>query len=277
MLATLIITLREGFEAALIIGIILSYLYKVGLAQETRKVWIGTVLATLMSVVGGFGVFIIMETTAEGLFQQLLEGFAMMIAVIVLTYMVFWMHGGGKGMAASISSKVQGAIGSGSVTALAFLAFVSVIREGIETVLFLIGTTKSSLPIEAFTGGILGLALAIIAGYIVFKSSKKVNIAAFFKWTSVLLLFMAAGMLSNAIGEFHEAEWLPPLVNRIWDTSGYLSEDDFLGGMMMALFGYNSSPSLLQVASYAVYLVSTIYLFFKKPNQSKNGGIQHAR
>lgn len=277
MVATLIVTLREGFEAALIIGIILSYLHKVGMIKETRKVWIGTALALLLSVVGGVGVFTIMETTSEGLFQQLLEGVALMTAVVVLTYMVFWMHGGGKGMANSINAKVKDAVGSNSVTALAVLAFVSVIREGVETVLFLIGTTKSSSPTEAFMGGILGLIIAVVAGYAVFRSSKNVNITAFFKWTSILLLFMAAGMLSNAIGEFHEAQLLPPIAKRIWDTSGYLSEDDFFGGMAMALFGYNSSPSLLQVVSYVIYLSTTMYLFLKKPSKLTNGGIQHAK
>lgn len=278
MLATLIVTLREGVEAALIIGIILSYLHKIGLEREGRKVWLGTALATVLSIVGGFGVFLIMGTTTEGLFQQLLEGFAMLTAVIVLTYMVFWMHGGGKGMTASINAKVQAAVSSSSVTALAVLAFVSVLREGVETVLFLIGTTSSSTPGEALAGGLLGLIMAVVVGYAVFKSSRKVNIAAFFKWTSVLLLFMAAGMLSNAIGEFHEANLLPPIAKRIWDTSGFLSEDDFFGGIMMALFGYNSSPSLFQVISYVSYLAGTMYMFFRTPQKihSTNGGTQHA-
>lgn len=263
MLPTFIITLREGFEAALVIGIIISYLHKVGIPSETKKVWLGTGLAVLLSLIGGFAVYAIFKTTTEGLFQQLLEGIAMSIAVVVLTYMVFWMNGGGKGMTMVINERVKKASSSESILALTVLAFVSVIREGVETVLFLIGTTSTNSPTEALVGGVLGLVFAIIAGYVVFRSSKKLNIALFFKWTSILLLFMAAGMLSNAIGEFHEAQWLPPLAKRIWDTSGLLSEDDFFGGILMAVFGYNSSPSLLQVISYTIYLATTLFVYLK--------------
>lgn len=263
MLAPFLVLLREGVEASLIVSIILAYLKRTGNEREFGKIWMGTGVAVLLSgLFAGLMISVVGRTT-EGPEQMALEGFAMTIAVAVITFMVFWMRRVSRNIKQELQSKVDTALHSKRSFALALLAFVAVIREGAEVVLFLFAAAEASSPLQATLGSFLGLCLAVLIGYLVYKGSARINLKQFFHWTGVFLIIVAAGLVMGGIREFHELGWLPRIVQSVWDTSGYLSEDSVVGGLARALLGYDSSPSLLEVLGYCSYLVIAMAAFLK--------------
>ncbi|MEE8391115.1 MAG: FTR1 family protein, partial [Anaerolineae bacterium] len=163
MIASLLITLREGLEAALIVGIVLSVLRKLGHADRSRPVWAGVLVAVVVSVAIGL-VLNGLGVTFEGRGEEIFEGVAMLLAAVVLTWMIFWMQRQGRQIQAELESDVRRAVTTGSAWALFGLAFVAVVREGIETVLFLTAAAFSATPAQTLTGGALGLIAAVVLG-----------------------------------------------------------------------------------------------------------------
>lgn len=264
MAASLLITLREGLEAALIVGIILAYLAKTGNRDKSGPVWAGTLLAVLLSVLVGAIIFLT-AGEFEGRAEELFEGTAMFTAAGVLTYMIFWMRKQSINIRAHLQAQVNTALASGSRAALAVLAFVAVGREGIETALFMFAATKAASPSAATAGGLLGLGAAAVLGYLLYRGTYRLNLRAFFNTTSVLLLLFAAGLLAHGIHEFSEAGLLPVLVEHVWDTNPILNEGSTLGGFLKALFGYNGNPSLLEVLGWVAYLGAIGWAYFRPP------------
>jgi high-affinity iron transporter len=254
MLASFLITLREGLEAALIVGIVLSVLRKLGQTDKNRFVWFGVGAAMLTSVAAGT-LLRVLGIAFEGRGEELFEGFAMLLAAGVLTWMIFWMQRQGRQVQAELERDVRRAVTAGSTGALFGLAFVAVVREGIETALFLTAGAFSTTPAQTVIGGLLGLALAVVLGWLIFAAGKQVNVRAFFRGTSVLLLLFAAGLLAHGIHELQEASLLPTIVEHIYDVNPILNENSTLGTFLKALLGYNGNPSLLEMLSYASYLV----------------------
>lgn len=265
MAASLLITLREGLEAALIIGIILAYLAKTGNQNKSGVVWLGVGLAVAMSVVIGAIIFL----TAGGLTgrsEAIFEGAAMFTAAGILTTMIFWMRRQAITLRAHLQAQVSTALATGSLGALAVLAFVAVGREGIETALFMFAATKTATPLAATVGGLLGLLSAAVLGYLLYRGTYRLNLRAFFNVTSVLLLLFAAGLLAHGIHEFHEAAVIPPVIEAVWDTNAVLHERSTLGSFAKALFGYNGDPSLVEVLAYAGYLLLVGWAYFRPPS-----------
>jgi high-affinity iron transporter len=200
-----IVTLREGFEASLVLGLILAYLVKTGQhGHYARHVWIGTAAALAASVLIGTTLFIAvgeLEGTAETLF----EGTAMILAASVLTWMVFWMRKQSRTIGGHIRAQVQDAIYSGSAIALATVAFVAVAREGIETALFLFAATSESSPVTTVIGGMLGLLGASMLGVLFYRGAIKINLRSFFTVTGMLVIGLAAYLLFNGIHEIGES------------------------------------------------------------------------
>ena len=262
MAASLLITLREGLEAALIIGIILAYLSKTGNRERGAAVWAGTLGAVVLSVLVGGAIFLT-AGEFEGRAEQLFEGTAMFTAVGVLTYMIFWMRRQAINIRAHLVAQVSSALEMGGAFALGFLAFVAVGREGIETALFMFAATKTASPLAAMTGGLLGLAAAVVLGYLLYRGTYRMNLRAFFNVTSVLLLLFAAGLLAHGIHEFHEAGLIPPVVEHLWDINAVLSETSTVGSFLKALFGYNGNPSLIEVLAWVGYLGLLGWAYFR--------------
>jgi len=260
----LLITLREGLEAALIVGIILAYLAKTGNRGRNGAVWAGTAGAVVVSVLAG-GLIFLTAGSIEGRAEELFEGIAMLTAAGVLTYMIFWMRRQAINIRAHLQAQVNYALQSGSALALGLLAFVAVGREGIETALFIFAATKAASPFAATAGGLLGLAAAVVLGYFLYRGTYRLNLRAFFNVTSVLLLLFAAGLLAHGLHEFHEAAVIPPLVEQVWNTNPVLSESSILGGFLKALFGYNGNPSLVEVLAWAGYLIVVGWAYFRPP------------
>lgn len=269
MLASLLITLREGLEAALIIGIILAYLARTGNRQSFKPVWLGTSLAVLVSLIAGAVVYLVAgEFTGRA--EEIFEGLAMFVAAGILTWMIFWMRKQAVNIKAHLHAQIQSVLTSGSSRGLVILAFVVVVREGIETVLFLFAATRvAESPLLFTVGGFLGLAIAIVIGYSIYKGSSKLNLRTFFNVTSLVLIFFAAGLLAYGIHEFIEAGIIPPLVEHVWDINHILSEKSTFGLFLKAILGYNANPSLIEVIAYPLYLALALGSYFRPIKVSK--------
>ncbi len=263
MLSSFLITLREGLEAALIIGIILAYLARTDNRQGFKSVWLGASLAILVSLIAGATIYLL-AGEFSGQAEEIFEGFAMFVAVGVLTWMIFWMRKQAINIKVHLHAQIRSVLTSGSALGLIVLAFVVVVREGIETVLFLFAATRvAESPLLFTVGGFLGLVIAIGIGYSIYKGSSKLNLRTFFNATSVVLIVFAAGLLAYGIHEFIEAGIIPPLVDPVWDINHILSEKSTLGLFLKAILGYNGNPSLVEVIAYPVYLALALGFYFR--------------
>ncbi|WP_298842718.1 FTR1 family iron permease [Clostridium sp.] len=269
MFNVFIITLREGVEIAIVLAIIMSYLKQLGQTKETGKVWLGAGVAALISVLAALGIFFVLGVTEIGGFQIILEGALKIIAVFMLTWMTIWMKKQGGNISGGLKRQIQVAISHGSTWALASLAFVSVLREGIETVLFIVGSAQETSAIATVSGTILGFGVAAILGYILYKGTHNLPLKSFFNAMSILLIFMAAGLLSGGIHEFQELHMIPEVIEHVWSTKAILDQKSTVGGMLKAIFGYADSPNLVQVIVYWLYLIGAFYAYFK-PSKLKN-------
>ena len=263
MLSALLITLREGLEAALIIGIILAYLARTDNRQSFKSVWLGVSLAMLASLIAGAAIYLL-AGEFSGQAEEVFEGIAMFLAVGVLTWMIFWMRRQAVDIKAHLQTQIQSVLTSGSSLGLATIAFVVVVREGIETVLFLFAATRvAESPILFTAGGFLGLVIAVGIGYSIYKGTSRLNLRTFFNVTSLVLIFFAAGLLAYGIHEFIEAGIIPPLVDPVWDINHILSEKSTFGLFLKAILGYNGNPSLVEVVAYPVYLALVLGFYFR--------------
>jgi len=252
MLASFLITLREGIEAALIVAVVLSYLRKVGAQSLLKPVYLGVVAALLASVAAG-SVFLLLSVEFEGTGEQLFEGTTMLIAAVVLTTMIFWMRDNSREYSEGLKRRVEAALSGKESFGLTALVFVSILREGIETVLFLGSASFNASGFQTVVVGAIGIAAAVAIGVAIIVYSRKMSIKTFFDATGVFLIFFAAGLVSRALGEFQEAGLVPAVVEHLWDTSGFISDGGSLGSTLATLFGYTSSPSLIQVIGYLGY------------------------
>jgi high-affinity iron transporter len=258
MIAAALITLREGLEAALVVGIVLSVLRQLGQTDRSRQVWGGVAAAVVVSVAAGLALNGL-GVAFEGRGEEIFEGIAMLLAAGVLTWMIYWMRRQGRQVQSELESDVRRATAAGSAWGLFGLAFVAVVREGIETVLFLTAAAFSSGPTMTLIGGALGLIVAVALGWLVFAAGKRLNVRAFFRATSVLLILFAAGLVAHGIHELQEAALLPTLVEHVWDVNPILNEDSGVGTFLKALLGYNGNPSLIEVLGYGGYFLA-VYL-----------------
>jgi len=263
VLSSFLITLREGLEAALIIGIILAYLARTGNRQGFKPVWLGVSLAVVGSLIAGASIYLL-AGEFSGRTEEVFEGLAMFLAVGVLTWMIFWMRKQAVNIKVHLHAQIQSVLTSGSSLGLVAIAFVVVVREGIETVLFLFAATRvAESPVLFTAGGFLGLAIAIGIGYSIYKGSSRLNLRAFFNVTSLVLIIFAAGLLAHGIHEFHEVGIIPPVVEHVWDINHVLPEKSTLGRFLTAITGYNANPSLVEVVAYFVYLTLVLGVYFR--------------
>jgi high-affinity iron transporter len=254
MLSALLIALREGLEAALIVGIVLGYLHRTGHRDRTRYAWAGVASAALLSAVFAIGMRVI-GAELQTPYEQMFEGTTMLLAVAVLTWMIFWMRYQARFIKTDLERKVQSAVGDGQPWGLFVLTFLAVFREGLETALFLAANAFAADALGTVVGTLIGLALASIAGVLIYVYAVRLDVRIFFDITSLFLVIFAAGLLAHGVAEFQEIGWLPILTNAAWDTKAMLSNDSTVGSILRSLVGYNDQPSLLEVATYIGYWV----------------------
>lgn len=252
MIAALLLAFREGLEAALILGLILGILKRAGQTDRARTVWLGAGLAGLVSLAAGIG-FNTVGIAFEGAAEEIFEGFAMLLAAGVLTWMIFWMGRQGRAIQTELEEDVRQASRSKNSWTLFSLAFIAVLREGIELALFMTAAAFTSTAGATLTGGFIGLAAAALAGWLLFATTTRLEIRPFFRVTSFLLILFAAGLVAHGVHEFNEVGWIPPIIEHLWDTNPILDEKSGVGEILKALLGYNGNPSLSEVAAYLSY------------------------
>lgn len=257
-----IITFRETLEAALIIGIILAYLVKIKRTNYNNTVYLAIVSAIVTSILGAF-LFNSLAGGFEGRAEEIFEGIAMLFAAFLITFMILWMMKQ-KHIVLELHNKVDAEIKEEHKIGLFFLVFISVLREGIETVIFLGAASFAVSSENSIIGALLGIITAMILGYLFFVIGKKINIKKFFNVTSVILIFFAAGLTAHGVHEFQEAKLLPVYIDHVWDINPPLNPDGSytalhekgtVGSIAKGLFGYNGNPSLIEVLCYFTYLI----------------------
>lgn len=262
MLVPFLIMFREGVEAALIVGIIASYLHQTGRSAWMPIVWIGVFLALAMSLAVG-AILQLVSAEFPQKAQELFEAIIGLIAVFVLTSMVFWM----RKAARSIKSELHHSIDAAFETpthkgfGLILMVFFAVAREGLESVFFLLAAFQQSQGAAAPLGALLGVLLAALVGYGIYKGGLKLNLRRFFRWTGVFILFIAAGILANSVMALHEAGVWNHLQGVVFDASDSLPLDSLLGSVLSGMFGYIATPTWSEVIAYFVFLIPALGFF----------------
>jgi high-affinity iron transporter len=250
-----LIMLREGLEATLIVVLIMSYLKQTGQMQWMKAIWLGIGLAASLCL--GLGI-LIEKTSGEFPQQQqeLFEGIVAVIAVIMLTYMVFWMDNASQNIKHRLQNAVDTALQreQGQALALVVMVFLAVAREGLESVFFLIAAFSQDVGVMAPLGATCGLISAVLLGALLYRGGVRLPLAQFFRWTAVLILFVAAGLAAGAIRAFHEAGLWNHFQTIAFNFSGVLSTHSLFGTMMESLFGYQETPTISEVVIYCLYL-----------------------
>jgi high-affinity iron transporter len=270
LLSGLLTGLREGVEAALIVSIILAYLAKTGNQRHFSKIWVGAGAAVAISIVVGLALFVTIGGFEEPA-EQIFEGFAMLLAAGVVTWMLFWMRRTAANIKGQLQAGVDRALVEGGILGLSLLAFTAVIREGIETALFLMGqaTAAGSEAVSTLIGAIIGLAVAVAIGYALYRGAQVINLRTFFTWTGIALIFIAAGLLSHGIHEFIEAGWITIGTGTAFDIGAILPHEStpengaagVIGSILRALVGYTSSPEWITFLAWLVYVVVVLFLY----------------
>lgn len=270
MLPSYLLALREGIEAALIIGILFSVLRKTNHQKLNFTVWIGGLSAIVISVLAAL-VLNWIGAEFEGKGEELFEGITMFLAAGILTWMVFWMRKQSIVVKQNVESSVQQATEGQGQKALFLLAFLAVAREGIELVLFLLAIRLTTNPSQELLGTGLGLFTAVLTGWIIFSTTRNLTLTRFFQVTNVLLALFAAGLVGLGIYEFNELGWIPEIIEHVWNLNSILPDQSTLGQLLKALVGYNSNPSLSQVIGYIGYFVVLAGIFLKNKILKQKG------
>ncbi len=267
MISSFIIAIRETLEAALIVGIILSYLVKTKQTKHNNIIYIGVVSGIIISIIGAL-LFTHIAGGFTGRTEKIFEVITMLIGASLLTTMILWMMKQ-KHVSSELEHKVATELSEAHKFGLFSLVFIAVLREGIEMVIFL-GATSFISTNNTLIGALAGIITAIFIGYAIFVSSIKINIKMFFNITSILLILFAAGLVAHVVHEFQETKIIPTIVEHIWDINPpinpdgsytILHEKGYIGSILKSLFGYNGDPSLIEVLSYLVYLVLVFVLW----------------
>jgi high-affinity iron transporter len=271
MLPTYLLSLREGLEAALIIGIVLGALTKIRRNDLSPAVWLGTLSAVGVSVLTA----VLLTTfgmSLEDKAEQIFEGVTMLIAAGILTWMIFWMSKQARFLKGELEAGVNKAAVSTGKRAVFWLAFVAVVREGVELALFITAAffagDQNQLAtniIQTLAGTILGLGTAALLGWTLFATTVRLDLRRFFQVTGILLILFAAGLVAHGVHEFNEVGWIPAVIEHIWDVNIILDENSLAGQLLKTLFGYNGNPSLTEMIAYFAYLV-VVSIFWRREN-----------
>ncbi len=261
MLATLIIFLREGVEASMIVAILLAYLSRIGRRDHFRDIFLGVGAALILATAGGAIAYETIRSYDGSRVQTIFETCTYLLAAGVLTYMTFWMRNHARSLSKELRARADAALNGQARLGLALLAFQAVGREGLETVVFTLAIMFSTTAAGALTGAAIGLAGALAIAFVIYKLGHRLNLAQFFTVIGVLLMVFAAGLLADSVENLQQLGWLPVLASPMWHTTSMLSEDSALGDVLHSFFGYSDAPTPLQLVIYVAYLAIVIVAF----------------
>ncbi len=279
MVSSFLITFREALEAALIVGIILSYLGRIHQEKHHKVVYLGVMSGVVASILGAL-LFVRLAGGFTGRGEQVFEGVTMFLGAVLLTTMIIWMMKQ-KQVAAELEHRIAREVAKARKFSLFLLVFVSILREGIETVIFL-GAASFVSTDNNLIGALAGMIAAIVLGYAVYLGTMRISLKKFFNITSILLIFFAAGLVAYGVHEFQEAKILPTIIEKVWDINPpvnpdgsypLLHEKGYIGSILKGLFGYNGDPSLLEVVSYFAYLLIA-YVLWRRTNKGVSSSLQ---
>ncbi|MEN8234686.1 MAG: iron uptake transporter permease EfeU [Actinomycetota bacterium] len=262
-MSAFLVMLREGVEAAIIVAILVGYLDRLGRRSDTRWVWGGTIAAVLVSLALGI---VLWNTVGslEGTAEDVSEGVVAAVAAGLLTWMVFWLGRQARSLKAHLHGRVDTALEAGGATALALIAFVAVLREGVESALFIISTTVGAgASAPQLLGGLLGLTAAVVIGVLFYAGSSAIDLRVFFRVTGVLIILFAAGLVSKAVHEFQEVGLLPTVNEHVWDLGVLDPSTNLVAKFLGSLFGWTPHPSLLMALAYTAYLIPVLVAFLR--------------
>lgn len=277
MLQSFVILFREALEAALVVGIVLGYLVRTGQNEYRKSVYLGLAAGVGASILGAIG-FQLLAGGFSGRAEEIFEGITMLAGAILLTTLIVWVIRK-SGQTAELEQKVASRIGGTRRAGLFLLVFFAVLREGIESVIFL-GAARFATGDNNLIGAGLGLIAAVVLGLLLFRGALRINLRSFFTATNVLLILFAAGLVAGGVHELQEAGVIPIVLEHVWDINprvageGYplLHENGLIGSIAKGLFGYNGNPSMIEVVAYLVYLitVSGIWLLSRSSNTGRS-------
>jgi high-affinity iron transporter len=254
VLPAFVIGIREGLEAALIVGIIAAFLVGAGARQALRPVWMGVAAAVAISLAGGVGLKLLDGTLPQRQ-QEAFETIIGVLAVGVVSWMIVWMRRNAATLRATIQAEARAALVTGSAAALVGMAFFAVLREGLETAVFLVAAfSSSSSPAATGTGAVLGILSAAALGYGIYRGGVRIDVQKFFRVTGVVLVVVAAGLLATAAHTAHEAGWLNALQGQALDMSWLVAPGTVRGALFTGLLGVQPQPVVAEVVVWALYV-----------------------
>jgi high-affinity iron transporter len=260
VLPTFVIGLREGVEASLIVGIVAAFLRQQGRTDALRAVWAGVVLAVLLCV----GVAIALQVIDDSLPQQQQEGLETVVASIavgMVSFMIFWMRRHARGLVSDLRESAGHALAEGSAWALVAMAFFAVLREGLETAVFLLAAFQASGDSTAAgSGALLGVLVAVVIGWGIYRGGIRLNLARFFRATAAVLVLVAAGLVATAVHTAHEATWLNSLQGQALDLSWLVRPGTITSSLVTGVLGIQPQPTIGEVLGYALYAVPMLAL-----------------
>jgi high-affinity iron transporter len=270
MFTAFFIMLREGFEAALVVAILYAYVRRIDRRDLVRPVWVGVAAAAVLSIASGVAIHLTVESL-EG--PARLRSFAVIsvFAVVVLTWMIFWMRRHARALRGELQHGIDIAASTrGNIAfAVTLAAFFAVLREGLEAALFLIAAATTDAGADVAIGGFIGLAAAAVMGYLVVLGGRRLPMQQFFKVTGVLLIVFAAGLLSRSVLFLQATGDLPTAWNNVYDLTayGWLTTRTEVGRFLGAMFGWDPRPSIEQILVYLAYALTVGYLFLRGPRR----------
>jgi high-affinity iron transporter len=268
LISNLLIGLREGLEAALVVSILITYLVRTGRNKSIKFVWAGVFSAVALSL--AFGALLTYTSLSLHFNEEAEETFAgtmSVIAVALVTWMIVWMRNAGKKMNAELEGKLETAVVGGALT-VAVMAFASVAREGIETTLFLSAVQAAGSTVGPVIGFTLGILASSAVGFLIYRRAIKINMRRFFSVTSYFLILVAAGVLSYGVSDLAEAGVIPVNLGTAFDLSATISEDSWFGALAKGIFNFNAETSWLSAITWLAYVAFAIWLYNRKPKGS---------
>ena len=264
MFAAFLIMLREGLEAALITGIVATYLAQTGRSAWLPAVWVGVFLAIALSLFVGAGLQLASAAFPQKA-QELFEAAVRTVAVGVLVWMVFWMRRAARSIKSELHSSIEAALSSSSSQgwALIGMVFFAVAREGLESVFFLLAIFQQSAGPATPLAALAGIIVAAGAGYAIYVGGARLNLRIFFRWTGAFILIVAAGLAAGILGNLHEAGLWNELQARAYDLSAILPETSPLGAVLGGIFNYQEAPSVGEAIVYVAFLAVTFFFFLR--------------
>jgi len=260
VLANFLIGLREGLEAALVVGILIAYVVKLGRFDVLPRIWLGVGLAVALSL----GLGAVLTFGAYGLSfeaQELIGGLLSIIATAFVTWMIFWMLRAARGLSRELRSEVDSHL-SGAGWGLVLVAFLAVGREGIETALFIWAAVQASGSTTfPLIGAALGILVAIVLGYLIYRGVLRINLTKFFTYTGVFLIVVAGGVLAYGVHDLQEAGFLPGLNNLAFNVSAIIPPDSWFGTLLKGIFNFSPATTWLEAIAWVVYVVPVLTIF----------------